>query len=151
MALGYLWCRAGVDNDPLVAHRRCYEVVWEAQVSRVTPIHLHSFTGSQECWRLWKNTYPQTKMGISGILFHSESNDLAVAVKHLAWEDLLLESDAPHLVPATAPWKAQTNSLNHPWAILEIAEEVARIRGDTVHEVLYRTRMNTCSFYGLPL
>ena len=37
-------CRAGEDNDPLVAHRRCYQVVWEAQLPRVTLIHLHSFT-----------------------------------------------------------------------------------------------------------
>ena len=54
----------------------------------------------------------------------------------------LLESDAPHLVPATAPWKAKTHSLNPPWAILEIAEEVARIRGVTVHEVPYHTHLN---------
>ena len=144
-------CRAGEDNNPLVAHRRCYQVVREAQLPRVTPIHLHSFTGSEECWRLWKNAYPRTKMGISGILFRGESGDLADAVRHVAWEDLLLESDAPHLVPATAPWKAKTHGLNHPWAILEIAEEVARIRGVTVHEVLYHTRMSACSFYGLPL
>ena len=86
-------------------------------------------------------------MGISGVLFRSESDDLAGAIEHLAWEDLLLESDAPHLVPVTAPWKAHTNGLNHPWAILEIAEEVARIRGVEIQEVLYRTQMNTCSFY----
>ena len=144
-------CRAGVDNDPLVAHRRCYGVLVEAQVPRITPIHLHSFTGTQECWRLWKNAFPRTKMGISGVVFRSESGDLAEAIEHLAWEDLLLESDAPHLVPVAAPWKARTNGLNHPWGILEVAEEVARIRGVGVHEVLYRTQLNACSFYGIPL
>ena len=88
-------CRAGEDNDLLVAHRRCFQVVWEAQLPRVTPLHLHSFTGTPECWRLRKNTYPRTKMGISGILFRSESGGLADAVRDVDWEDLLLESDAP--------------------------------------------------------
>ena len=90
-------------------------------------------------------------MGISGVVFRSESGDLAEAIEHLAWKDLLLESDAPHLVPVAAPWKARTNGLNHPWGILEVAEEVARIRGVGVHEVLYRTQLNACSFYGIPL
>ena len=57
-------------------------------------------------------------MGISGILFRSESGALADAVRDVDWEDLLLESDAPpHLVPATAVEGPDTwpqSSLGYP-------------------------------------
>ena len=105
------------------------------------PFQFHCFTGKYMHSRRWLNRFPHTKFGVMGDV--TKSKDQQVVVEQLGLDNLLLETDAPYLLPAGCVGP------NHPWNLIHVAEALARIVNFPVAEVLRITRKNSHELYGL--
>ncbi len=103
---------------------------------------LHCFSGSLEMAKeIWKCGW---FIGIDGPLTFKNSAKLPEIVKTAPAETLLLETDAPYLAPTPNRGKR-----NEPAFLLNIAQKVAEIRGETLEEVARYTTENAERLYFL--
>ena len=65
-------------------------------------------------------------------------------------DELLIETDAPYLMPRTIPPKPCTRR-NEPMYLPEVLKVVAEARGQSVDHVATITAQNSRRFFGLPL
>jgi TatD DNase family protein len=89
-------------------------------------IHLHCFNGDDATVKLWSDAYPGTYFGFSSMVKGFGDRQ---RLKAIPGNRLLLESDSPHL-PDVA------GSINYPAHLFRVAEEVARVRGQSPLDVL---------------
>lgn len=76
-------------------------------------------------------------IGVGGVVTFKNAKKLRECVEYLPMEAILLETDCPYLAPE--PYRGKRNcSLYLPY----VAEEIARIKGITVNEVIEVTEKN---------
>ena len=92
----------------------------------------------------WVDAFPNVCFSISATLLRDRSPQEEEAVHTMAEHRILLESDSPFLLVPGA-----TEAFNHPWAILDVARRVARIRGVSVASILATTTANARRFFQL--
>lgn len=123
---------------PLVLHIRDAH----RDAARILHMYRTELTGSVHCFCLGT---PEAKeylamglsLGIGGKVTHEGNAGLREAVATVPLDRLLLETDAPYVLPAGFPSRR-----NDSTAIPLIAEEVARLRGISVEEVAAATTAN---------
>lgn len=82
--------------------------------------------------------------GIGGVVTFKNGKKLKEVVKEIPLDRLLLETDSPYLTPE--PYRGEKNE---PYNILYVAEEIAKIKGLSIKEVLDVTTENAIRQFDL--
>ena len=143
----------GVDTrKPLFLHQRDAHDDFIAVMAdfdgRLGPVVVHCFTGTRE--EMFDYLDRDWSVGITGWLCDERRGQhLRELVKHIPADKLLIETDAPYLLPRTVkPQPAHRR--NEPMYLAHIVEELARDRGEEVAVTAARTTANARAFFGLP-
>lgn len=104
--------------------------------------NLHAFSGSSETFfRLQK--YGDWMVGIGGVCTFRKAG-IAVALKDIPLDHIVLETDAPYLTPV--PFRGQRNESSY---IPLVAAKIAEIKGVDIQEVASITTANACRLFSL--
>ncbi|WP_397453391.1 TatD family hydrolase [Pseudomonas sp. NA-150] len=110
---------------------------------------VHCFTGEQRA--LFDYLDLDLHIGITGwICDERRGTHLHPLVKDIPRGRLMLESDAPYLLPRSLRPKPK-NGRNEPAYLPEVLREVALHRGETLEDVAAHTTACARTFYGLPI
>jgi len=103
---------------------------------------VHAFTGSAEIAETyWGMGFC---LGIGGSITYERARKTREAVQRLPLEALLLETDAPDM-----PLSGRQGARNSPEYLPEVADTLARLRGDTLQAVAAQTTLNAQRLFGL--
>ena len=76
-------------------------------------------------------------ISLSGIVTFKNAVALKDVARRIPLDRLLVETDSPYLAPV--PYRGRTN---HPGLVRHVAEEIARLRGQTLEEIAKATTGN---------
>lgn len=93
---------------------------------------IHCFNGDVELAKKYIDL--GFALGIGGRITYEQDGDLKKAVAEVKFKDIVLETDTPYVIPAS-----QKGKMNTPLNLLEIAKEVAKIKGVTLEQVIEET------------
>lgn len=124
-------------GKPLFLHQRDAHLDFLAAMknfsNRLSRVVVHCFTGTRE--ELFDYLDQDWYIGITGwICDERRGAHLRELVQHIPAERLLLETDAPYLLPRTIQ-PMPKHRRNEPMYLKHIAEEIARDRNQSVSEV----------------
>ncbi|TWI53451.1 TatD DNase family protein [Pseudomonas duriflava] len=109
---------------------------------------VHCFTGEQRA--LYAYLDLDLHIGITGwICDERRGTHLYSLIRDIPQGRLMLESDAPYLLPRTLRPKPKSGH-NEPAFLIEVLHEVARHRGETPDEVAVHTTTTARRFFNLP-
>ncbi len=104
--------------------------------------NVHAFSGSIDTYRRLQK-YGDWKVGIGGVVTFKNAK-VALSVKEIPLQDILLETDSPYLSPT--PFRGQRNE---PAMIPLIAEKIAQIKGIDIEEVARVTTQSALELFGI--
>ena len=139
-------------GKPLFLHQRDahadFMAIMKQFDGRLGPAVVHCFTGTRE--ELFDCLDRDWHIGITGWLCDERRGQhLRELVPHIPAERLMIETDAPYLLPRTV--KPQpSHRRNEPMYLAHIVEELARDRGEAVASTAAATRATAEAFFGLP-
>lgn len=108
--------------------------------------YFHSFGGDIAC--LKKLLDPGYMIGVNGIATYSNAKVIAESVAYAPINSLLLETDAPFLVPSNMDRSLlQTAKTNEPVSAWFTAKRIAALKGATHEEILHATEQNAKVFF----
>ena len=115
---------------------------------RIGPAVVHCFTGTrEECFECLDAGF---FIGITGWLCDERRGQhLREFVKDIPADRLMVETDAPYLLPRTVR-PQPSHRRNEPMYLAHIVEELARDRGETVETVAADTSAAATRFFRLP-
>jgi len=137
---------------PLFLHQRDAHADFMAVMrnfdGRLGAAVVHCFTGSRA--ELFDYLDQDWHIGITGWLCDERRGQhLRELVKHIPANRLMVETDAPYLLPRTV--KPQpSHRRNEPMYLAHIVEELARDRGEDVAVTAAQTTANARAFFRLP-
>jgi TatD DNase family protein len=143
----------GVDTGkPLFLHQRDAHADFVAVMrnfeGRLGPAVVHCFTGTRE--ELFECLDHDWYIGITGWLCDERRGQhLRELVRHIPAERLMIETDAPYLLPRSVK-PAPSHRRNEPMYLAHIVEELARDRGEDVATTAARTTAAARTFFRLP-
>ena len=143
----------GVETGkPLFLHQRDAHADFMAMMKnfdgRLGPAVVHCFTGSRE--ELFDYLDQDWHVGITGWLCDERRGQhLRELVKHIPADRLMIETDAPYLLPRTVR-PQPSHRRNEPMYLAHIVEELARDRGEPVEAVAAATTTTASAFFRLP-
>ena len=103
---------------------------------------IHCFSYTKEMAREYLNM--GFYLGIGGVVTFKNAKKLKEVVEYMPMEQMVLETDCPYLSPVPNRGK-RNSSLNLPYVV----EEVARLKGISVDEVIEITNRNAKTMYRL--
>jgi len=138
-------------GKPLFLHQRDAHADFMAMMKdfdgRLGPAVVHCFTGSRE--ELFDYLDRDWHVGITGWLCDERRGlHLRELVKHIPAHRLMIETDAPYLLPRTVR-PQPSHRRNEPMYLAHIVEELARDRGEPVDTVAAATTATATAFFGL--
>jgi TatD DNase family protein len=139
-------------GKPLFLHQReahgDFLAVMKDFQGRLGPAVVHCFTGTRG--ELFDYLDRDWHVGITGWLCDERRGlHLREIVRDIPADRLLVETDAPYLLPRTV--KPQpSHRRNEPMYLAHIVEELARDRGEDVATVAAATSAAATAFFGLP-
>ena len=148
-----LQLQIGVDTGkPLFLHQRDAHADFMAMMQNfeghLGPAVVHCFTGTRA--ELFDYLDQDWHIGITGWLCDERRGQhLRELVKHIPAHRLMLETDAPYLLPRTVK-PAPSHRRNEPMYLAHIVEELARDRGEDVATTALRTTAAAQAFFRLP-
>jgi TatD DNase family protein len=111
------------------------------------PAVVHCFTGTRE--ELFDYLDRDWHVGITGWLCDERRGQhLRELVRHVPADRLMIETDAPYLLPRTVK-PAPSHRRNEPMYLAHIVEELARDRGEPVEQTAAATCSTARAFFGL--
>ena len=138
-------------KKPIILHCRNAEEDMFAILVRTVPtewpLHLHCFTGTLEMARKFIETFQNLYIGVCGNVTYDSTSVQAIA-STVPLERLLLETDAPYMVPRNLP-KQLSYKFSHPSLAFYTAKQIAQIRHMNIVDVLKALRENTRAMYGI--
>ena len=143
---------ANGSGKPLFLHQRDAHADFMAIMKnfdgRLGPAVVHCFTGSRA--ELFDYLDQDWHIGITGWLCDERRGQhLRELVKHIPGNRLMIETDAPYLLPRTV--KPQpSHRRNEPMYLAHIVEELARDRGEEVAVTAANTAATARAFFRLP-
>ena len=142
---------ASENGKPLFLHQRDAHADFMAMMKQfdgqLGPAVVHCFTGSRE--ELFDYLDQDWHIGITGWLCDERRGlHLRELVKHIPATRLMIETDAPYLLPRTV--KPQpSHRRNEPMYLAHIVEELARDRGEDVATTAAHTTAAATAFFRL--
>ena len=139
-------------GKPLFLHQREAHADFVAMLrafdGRLGPAVVHCFTGSRE--ELFECLDHDWHIGITGWLCDERrGTHLRELVRHIPAERLMIETDAPYLLPRTVrPQPAHRR--NEPMYLRHIAQELARDRGEELAITAGHSTATARGFFGMP-
>ena len=143
---------ASENRKPLFLHQRDAHADFMAMMKnfdgRLGPAVVHCFTGTRE--ELYDYLDADWHIGITGWLCDERRGlHLRELVRHIPANRLMIETDAPYLLPRTV--KPQpSHRRNEPMYLAHIVEELARDRGQEIATVAAATSTTATAFFRLP-
>lgn len=139
-------------TKPLFLHQRDAHADFMAMLrdfdGKLGPVVVHCFTGTRE--ELFDCLDRDWHIGITGWLCDERRGaHLRELVRHVPAERLMIETDAPYLLPRTLR-PMPKDRRNEPMFLAHIAAEVARERGEPVETLAASTTATAEAFFGLP-
>ncbi|WP_226467381.1 TatD family hydrolase [Luteimonas panaciterrae] len=139
-------------GKPLFLHQRDAHADFMAMMKnfdgKLGPAVVHCFTGTRE--ELFDYLDQDWHIGITGWLCDERRGQhLRELVKHIPANRLMVETDAPYLLPRTIK-PAPSHRRNEPMFLAHIVEELARDRGEDVATSSAATTATASAFFGLP-
>lgn len=129
------------------AHER-FLAILKAWRDRLPAAVMHCFTGSRQA--LYAYLDLDCYVGITGwVCDERRGRELAERVPDIPASRLLLETDAPYLLPRDLPEPPPRKRRNEPCLLPWIGQRVAALRSDTPENVAATTVENTRRFLGL--
>jgi len=129
------------------ASQRLLEILRDYR-DRLPAAVVHCFTGEKKA--LFSYLDMDLHIGITGwICDERRGTHLHPLVKEIKRGRLMLESDAPYLLPRSLRPKPK-NGRNEPAYMTEVLREVALHRGETQEDLAAHTTACARAFYGLP-
>ena len=143
---------AAENGKPLFLHQRDAHADFMAMMKnfdgRLGPAVVHCFTGSRE--ELFDCLDQDWHIGITGWLCDERRGQhLRELVKHIPPNRLMIETDAPYLLPRTVK-PMPKDRRNEPMYLAHIVEELARDRGEDVAATAAGTVETSRAFFRLP-
>ena len=141
------------NGKPLFLHQRDAHADFMAMMKnfdgRLGAAVVHCFTGTRE--ELFDYLDQDWHIGITGWLCDERRGlHLRELVKHIPPDRLMIETDAPYLLPRTV--KPQpSHRRNEPMYLAHIVEELARDRGEEVVATAAATTAAANAFFRLPI
>lgn len=139
-------------GKPVFLHQRDahgdFLAILKAFSGRLGPAVVHCFTGTrEECFECLDGGY---YIGITGWLCDERRGaHLREFVRDIPAERLMIETDAPYLLPRTVR-PAPSHRRNEPMYLAHIVEELARDRGEPVATTAAATTATARRFFRLP-
>lgn len=128
------------------AHERLLAIVRQYR-DHLTAAVVHCFTGNREQLRAYLDL--DLHIGVTGwICDERRGDDLRAAVPDVPAERLMLETDAPYLVPRDLRPKPR-HGRNEPAFLPYVAAKVAACRGCTVEQLAAQTTATARAFFRL--
>ncbi|WP_242111747.1 TatD family hydrolase [Luteimonas aquatica] len=139
-------------GKPLFLHQRDAHADFMAMMrnfdGRLGPAVVHCFTGTRE--ELFDYLDRDWHIGITGWLCDERrGRHLRELVPHIPAQRLMIETDAPYLLPRTIK-PAPAHRRNEPMYLAHIVEELARDRGETADAAAASTTAVAREFFRLP-
>src|SRR5687767_3422490 len=139
-------------GKPLFLHQRDahadFMAVMKNFAGRLGPAVVHCFTGTRA--EMFDYLDRDWHIGITGWLCDERRGQhLRELVKHIPAHRLMVETDAPYLLPRTIR-PAPSHRRNEPMFLPHIVEELARDRGEDVATTAALTTATARSFFRLP-
>ena len=139
-------------GKPLFLHQRDAHADFVSMMrnfeGRLGPAVVHCFTGTRE--ELFDCLDHDWHIGITGWLCDERRGlHLRELVKHIPANRLMIETDAPYLLPRTVR-PAPSHRRNEPMYLAHIVEELARDRGEEVEVTASSTVATAREFFRLP-
>lgn len=140
-------------NKPIFLHERdAFEAQFEMLQSYLPKINygvVHCFTGNEE--QLQGYLELGLYIGITGWICDERRGQMLRKIVHLIPEDkLMLETDAPYLLPRDLHPKPKSNR-NLPKYLPHIAKAVAKLRNTSLESLSVQCYANTKRFFGLSI
>ena len=137
---------------PLFLHQRDAHADFMAMLKnfdgRLGAVVVHCFTGSRE--EMFDCLDRDWHIGITGWLCDERRGaHLRELVRHIPADRLMIETDAPYLLPRTLR-PMPKDRRNEPAFLAHIAAEVARDRGEDIEATARATTATAQRFFGLP-
>lgn len=135
----FLHCREAFDEFVSILDKR--PRLWSKAI-------VHCFTGDSEQARALSER--GAFIGVTGWITDKRRNaELALAVTSYPLDKILIETDAPYLMPLNKP-KSQTRGRNEPANLVWVARALAALLGRDADEVIRATRGNADRLIGRP-
>jgi len=139
-------------GKPLFLHQRDAHADFLAQLKqfdgRLGPVVVHCFTGTRE--ELFECLDAGYHIGITGWLCDERRGlHLRELVPHIPSDRLMIETDAPYLLPRTVR-PVPSHRRNEPMYLRHIVEELARDRGEATAITAAATTATARAFFRLP-
>lgn len=139
-------------GKPLFLHQRDAHADFMAMMNnfdgRIGPAVVHCFTGTRE--ELFDYLDRDWHIGITGWLCDERRGQhLRELVKSIPANRLMIETDAPYLLPRTIR-PAPPHRRNEPMYLAHIVEELARDRGEDVATAAANSTATARAFFRLP-
>jgi TatD DNase family protein len=143
---------AAESGKPVFLHQRDahddFMAIMRAFEGRIGPSVVHCFTGTRE--ELFDYLDNDWHVGITGWLCDERRGlHLRELVKSIPANRLMVETDAPYLLPRTVR-PAPSHRRNEPMYLAHIVEELARDRGEPVEATAANAIATTRAFFRLP-
>ena len=139
------------NNLPLFLHQReahdDFIKVLDRYISDIPKGIVHCFTGTQS--QLDDYLERGLFIGLTGWICDERRNkDLRESIKNIPMDKLMIETDAPYLIPRNLKIKSKNNR-NEPQFLPHIANEIADLMNADVSEFNKQVFNNSKSFFGI--
>ncbi|GHU54836.1 preprotein translocase subunit TatD [Spirochaetia bacterium] len=138
-------------NLPLFLHERDafddFSAILQNNLKNIKRMAVHCFTGGEK--ELEKYLELGAWIGVTGwICDERRGSHLIPLIKRIPADKLLLETDAPYLMPRNMPG-AKRNGRNESRYLISIAEFIAEILRKDPAELAAETFTNACTFFDM--
>ncbi len=130
------------------AHHEMVSILHQYR-GKITKAILHCFTGDEE--QLQSYLVLDLYIGITGWICDERRNQgLVEAVNLIPNDRLMIETDAPYLLPRTIKPKPKSNR-NEPIYVKEVAKQLAKVRNVNHDIIAAVTTLNSATFFDWPV
>ncbi|OHU91808.1 MULTISPECIES: TatD family hydrolase [Pseudoalteromonas] len=135
-------------NKPVYLHERDAFSAMQAQLERVTVKGvLHCFTGDAQALSFYLNY--GLMIGVTGwVCDERRGAQLQALVPHIPDDRLLVETDAPYLIPRTLQPKPKSRR-NEPAFISAVVQHIAQLRGQSAAHVAACSQANFARLFAI--